>query len=65
MSSTFACCQLCNTSDDNVSTRESILFCMSSLDIVLNLVLSWFNRSSTTWVRSEGCVSGAGYKKGG
>jgi hypothetical protein len=34
---------------------------MSSLDIELNLVLSWFKRSSTTWTRSEGCVSGAGY----
>jgi len=40
---------------------KSILFSMSSLDIVLNLVLSWFSRSSTTWTRSEGCVSGAGY----
>lgn len=37
---------------------------MSSLDIVLNLELSWFSRSSTTWTRSAGCVSGAGYITG-
>ena len=38
-----------------------LLFSISSLDIVLNLLVNWFNKSSTTCTRSEGCVSGAGY----
>jgi hypothetical protein len=36
---------------------------MRSLDIVLNLLVNWFNKSSTTCTRSAGCVSGAGYRK--